>query len=258
MTSSALKGQKVEKRRKPKAAGNAGRMLDAANELRTAIETIQQFDAAALTKALLAADKWPANADRIAQIFNASTEYASGRLMTAVDEAVELLAEITGGIEPTEGNMGCRSDRDTAWSKLRQVLELKNWPRNAIDEVIDVGTDMVNDGCYVEVFGYATTCGPGGNCGGCGKCSAPTVSDPAADADGVVICHGCPEQNEPGVELDPRGFPGLLCVDCAEKARADVATGHADLGPNATDEAKKKAAEVEADYRAKTGAGVPS
>lgn len=247
MTSSALKGQKIAKRRAKTA--NVGKLLDAANELRTAIETIGHYDR---TEFLAALAKTAGDGD-LAALFSASVEYAAGRLMTATDEAVELLAEITNGVEPTEGNM-TGGARDEAWRKLRASLEMKNWPRNAIDEVLDVGKDMVEDGCYAEVFGYSIAPEPATNAPPVGA-SPKTI---ARMATGPIVCHGCPEENVAGVEVDPRGFDGLLCVDCAEKARADVATGHADLGPNATDEAKKKAAEVEADYRAKTGAGVPS
>lgn len=247
MTSSALKGQRVATRRAKTA--NVGKLLDAANELRTAIETIGHYDR---TEFLAALAKTGGDGD-LAGLFNASTEYAAGRLMTATDEAVELLAEITNGVEPTEGNM-TGGARDQAWAKLRQALTIKNWPVNAIDEVIDVATDMVNDGCYAEVFGYSNAPAAAPLPAALGRWAVAN-----ANAAPPVLCHGCPDEQVAGVEADPRGFLGLLCADCADKARRDVATGNADLGPLASDEAKAKADEVQKAYDAKQkGEAVPS
>lgn len=215
MASEALKNQNPTKRSKPM---NIGSLLEAANEIRRALETIEHADpitfARIVASAITNRDLDQPAIQSLTVIADAYVEEALGR---AIADAAELCAEISGGVRPDKsGRRVGQPDserRREIWGAVRKVLLLKRWPPNAVDEACDVASDLIDEGEYGHLFGEVTA----------------DAEEIEALASIAAECHGCPDEHRRGTETDPRGFPGKLCDDCHCSAVHDVENGTCDL-----------------------------
>jgi hypothetical protein len=186
---------------------NLGRLLEAALQLDTALETIEEMGERDGLAGLIGA---PPEVVR-----EASHDFRCDVLRDCADELCETFLKISEGSTP----MGAA--RESIWAKVRTIHGLLGWPVDAIAYSLDVARDHLDDlaepsAAPVDVKFPADPC--------------PT----RIDSESLIvklICHGCPDEKIPGTEKDPRGFPGLLCETCAAEALLDLRRGAAELWP---------------------------
>jgi len=288
---------------------NRGKLMDAAADLRLALETLDGLEQLAIVRKFLGA--------QVGDLEQAARTYEHERLSEAVEEVGALAEEIAEGQELVDYRAEStllkhvksyaeeqavrariKFSSDT-WAKVREVLKLKGWPECALDEACEIAIDNAGQEAderegdreraraaklnqapaaakvpewirgeqilagaspsserEASLFELLHTVVVADGVASIGvdaweRIRAKIVAVESAGAGGrtLVICHGCPDANVEGLHTDPRGFPGKLCDNCADVAAHDVKTGHAELGPNASDAAKAKAAEVAAAYQ---------